>query len=127
PLDPSDTNYDFDGDGLSLVQEFTLWTMAGSHFPITQYSDGVQSTGGPQPVVTQAQKYLDLDRDGNLTDDERDADGDGLSNVVEMNTTGTQLWWNTVDWHFKPHGTGTTYVEPPYTRRVFTELDATNP
>ena len=36
---------------------------------------------------------IDLDHDGTLTDDERDADSDGLSNVVEYSYTGTQSWW----------------------------------
>ena len=36
---------------------------------------------------------LDLNGDGNLTDDERDADNDGLSNMVEYNNEGTQNWW----------------------------------
>jgi IPT/TIG domain len=127
PLDPSDTIHDFDGDGLMMWQEFKLWQASGSHFPVTQYSDGTQNSGGPQPVTNQGQHYLDGDRDGNLTDDERDFDGDGISNVNEFNITGTQVWWNAIDWRYQPHGTATSYIEPPYARRVFSDLDATSP
>ena len=33
PLDPTDINYDFDGDGLRLWQENKLWKAAGAHLP----------------------------------------------------------------------------------------------
>jgi len=125
-LDPSDTKYDFDGDGLYLWQEFKLWKASGAGFPLTQYSDGTQNSGGTQAVTTLAQTYLDLDRDGNLTDDERDADGDGLSNEVEFNFRGTQGWWNANDWHFQPHGVGLHYVEPAYSARAFSDPDPLN-
>ena len=128
PLDPTDTNYDFDGDGLLMWQEFTLWKAAGAHYPVTVYSDGKQATQGLQPVVTQAQQYLDLDHSGYLTDDELDEDGDGLSNIVEFSYRGTQAWWKGIDLHYKPHGTDpdTSYVEAPYTLRAFSDLDPTN-
>jgi hypothetical protein len=127
PLDPTDINYDFDGDGLYLWQEYKLWKATGTGFPLTRYSDGTQNTGGTQPVTTVAQRYLDIDGDGNLTDDERDEDGDGLSDVVEFNYTGTQNWWNSHDWHYKPHGPASTgvvtYVEPSYALRAFSDPD----
>jgi hypothetical protein len=127
PLDPTDVNYDFDGDGLRLWQEYKLWKATGTGFPLTQYSDGNQNTGGTQPVTTLAQRYLDLDGDGNLTDDERDEDGDGLSNMVEFNYTGTQSWWKSFDWKFKPHGpvstSVVTYLEPVYDLRAFSDPD----
>ena len=33
-LDPSDGGYDFDGDGLTLSQEYSLWRYAGATFPV---------------------------------------------------------------------------------------------
>jgi hypothetical protein len=126
PLDPSDVKFDFDGDWLFLGQEYQLWKASGTGFPLTQYSDGTQNTGGSQPVTNLAQSYLDMDGDGNLTDDERDFDGDGLSNVTEFNYRGTQEWWKDINWHYKPHGTGTDYIEPPYVARLFSDPDPLN-
>ncbi len=128
PLDPTDVDYDFDGDWLFLHQEYALWKASGTGFPLRAYSDGTQNSGGTQPVTTVAQGYLDLDEDGNLTDDERDVDNDGLSNVIELNFRGTQEWWKGFDWIRAPHspGTTTTYVEPAYYLRAFSNLDATD-
>jgi hypothetical protein len=113
PLDPSDGANDFDGDGLSEFQESALWkaTHAAANWSMP-YSDGTQNSGGSQPVVSSP---LDLNHDGNLTDDERDEDGDGLSNQVEMNYRGTQSWWTEVITSEKPYGI-----------RTFNDLDATN-
>jgi hypothetical protein len=129
PLDPTDGVYDFDGDGLLLWQEFALWKASGAHFPLTQYSDGTQNSGGTHPVTTTAEHYLDVDKDGNLTDEERDFDGDGLSNITEFSFRGTQAWWRGITWYDQPHGDGTihTYAEQPYTGRLFSDVDATNP
>lgn len=126
PLDPTDGGYDFDGDWLFLSQEYQLWKASGTGFPLRAYSDGTQNSGGTQPVTTVAQGYLDLDGDGNLTDDERDADNDGLSNVIEFNYRGQQEWWDGVDWGNPPHAKPDvkSYHEPPYTLRAFSELDA---
>jgi hypothetical protein len=126
PLDPTDINSDFDGDGLLMWQENKLWSAAtGGAYPVTAYSDGTQNSGAKVPVTAET-KWLDLDGDGNLTDDERDEDNDGLSNWVEFNEAGTQNWWAKVQWPFKPHGVGGgRYTEPVYTARQFNDVDAT--
>ena len=118
PLDPSDVNFDFDGDGLTLAQEFTLWKYSGAGFKadggLPYYSDGTQNTGGTLQASTPALQNLDLDHNGWLTDDERDADGDGLSNEVEYNYRGIQSWW-----------AGVYKDEKPYLPAKFYELSAT--
>jgi hypothetical protein len=122
PLDPSDVNDDFDGDGLLAWQEFQLWQYLGSHFnadgTLANYSDGTQNTGGP--ILTAGNpslQRLDLNHDGNLTDDERDADADGLSNIVEYDFTGTQNWWTK----------GPYKDEKPYSWRTFADPSPINP
>lgn len=111
PLDPSDGGYDFDGDGLTLSQEYALWKSKGGKFPVTEYSDGTQNSGGSVPVTTPEQQALDLDGDGNLTDDERDADGDHLSNQVEFNMQGKVGWWTAAYGDEKPYSIAT-FAEP---------------
>jgi hypothetical protein len=83
PLDPSDASTDYDRDGLTASQEFLAWVTYGSHALPLNYSDGDQTTGpvsGPAPGL----EYMDLDNDGVITDDEKDVDGDGLPNYVEI-------------------------------------------
>jgi hypothetical protein len=139
PLDPTDLNSDFDGDGLLSWQEFQLWQYAGSPWTpdgrLAAYSDGKQSTGdddmltAANPLVQcldlnhdtnitpLPRQCLDLNHDGELTDDERDADNDGLSNIVEYNYTGTQNWW----------ANGPYKDEPKYSWRAFADLNPVNP
>ena len=111
PLDPGDGvagGTDYDGDGLKLREEFMLWlsysadgarraTRPGSLASLV-YSDGLQmSVDSPPPAApapgTLANWALDIDENGVLSDDERDADADGLGNWDELRGRMTELWW----------------------------------
>jgi hypothetical protein len=92
PLDPSDANTDYDGDGLTLVDEYSAWiAFGGKRFPLN-YSDGTQTTGGPVAVTAQT-AWEDINGDGFLTDDEKDVDGDGLTNWDEAHGRMQPDWW----------------------------------
>jgi hypothetical protein len=92
PLDGSDPNVDHDGDGMTTGQEYAMWARYGGHALPLSYSGGTQNTNGPAAVN---EPQLDWDGDGSLSDEERDVDGDGLSNMVEANTTMNWSWWLT--------------------------------
>ena len=70
-----DSGVDYDGDGLTLGDEYSLWTKFGQSQVPLNYSDGRQSTTG------------------GATDDVRDADGDGLGNWDESHGRMTPDWW----------------------------------
>jgi IPT/TIG domain len=127
-LDPSDggpagttwSNVDFDGDGLTSLEEYRAWRYSGSEFDASKaggidlesplgYSDGTKfsrasavpsapifrgpSYGLPAPGYAFPATY-DLHGDGAWRDDERDADGDGLSNFLEaVRGPGKPAWW----------------------------------
>jgi len=92
PLDPTDANTDYDGDGLTMADEYAAWVLYGhSSFPLN-YSDGTQSSGGLQPVTPQT-AWEDINRDGYITDDEKDVDGDGLTNWDEAHGRMQPSWW----------------------------------
>jgi hypothetical protein len=115
PLDPTDGVFDFDGDGLLLSQEYALWRYVGATFPVSAYSDGTQNSGGTMPTIgNPGRQALDIDGDGNLSDDERDGDGDGLSNVVETNLRGTVAWWSGAYPDEKPYSISR-FAEPAFT------------
>jgi hypothetical protein len=101
PLDPSDLNTDYDGDGLTLSDEHAAWARyGGSSFPLL-YSDGTQTSGGPV-AVTPATAWEDMNGDGFLTDDEKDVDNDGLTNWDEAHGRMTPEWWIAVFDQEKP-------------------------
>lgn len=95
PLDPSDAGTDYDGDGLTLSDEHTVWVVYGaSKFPLL-YSDGTQTSMGPIQTTTST-LWADMNRDGFLTDDEKDVDNDGLTNWDEAHGRMTPEWWKAV-------------------------------
>jgi hypothetical protein len=92
PLDPSDRDTDYDGDGLTMADEHAAWVKYGnSTFPLL-YSDGTQTSGGPVQVTLQTQ-WQDMSGDGFLTDDEKDVDGDGIVNWDEAHGRMWPDWW----------------------------------
>jgi hypothetical protein len=99
-LDPTDASTDHDGDGLTMAEEYQGSKFVGyTSLDQIAYSDGDQSTG---PVVLSASvdptyaSYADMNHDGVLEDDEKDADGDGLTNWDELKGRMTQAWWTDV-------------------------------
>jgi hypothetical protein len=127
-LDPTDgggagatfSNIDFDGDGLTTLEEYRSWRYTGSSFDISKadgidlesplgYSDGTKYSrinetpgvpawrgpayGLPAPAQPFPATY-DHKSDAAWHDDERDADGDGLSNWLEAaRGPGHPQWW----------------------------------
>jgi hypothetical protein len=127
-LDPSDggaagataSNYDFDGDGLTTLEEYRAWRYTGSGLDQSRaavglesalsYSDGTKfsrASDTPPVPVWQSGNYgqtaptqsfpetYNLHGDvGTYQDDERDADVDGLSNFLEAaKGPRTEPWW----------------------------------
>jgi hypothetical protein len=80
-----DADSDYDGDGMKQKEEFAAWNLYGGRvlpsapgqsFP---YSDGNQTSPAP-PNAGGA----DFDQNTVITDEEKDADNDGLANWLEM-------------------------------------------
>ena len=154
PLDGTDAKIDYDGDSLTLLEEYQLWNAFGvKSWPIElNYSDGQQATGAPVAtpgdptnpqlrfldtnhngtvdqtelgpldmngngiVEPEEYSYNDLNGDGLLSDDERDGDGDGLSNYDETHGRMTVDLWNAIYTTEIPYPI--TYAQP-----VFFETD----
>jgi len=94
-LDATDANVDFDQDGLTQSEEHQLWLLsAAGTLPLT-YSDGDQDTSrdGARTPLAGVFNGLDRDGDGFLTDDEKDADADLLTNWEETHGQMTIGWW----------------------------------
>lgn len=160
PLDAKDTHYDFDGDVLTSKEEFSAWVGGGRNFdpsrPSTQsplgYSDGAQYSYPGEPMPMPAWKsssygigfvppdypaILDREGDGRLSDEERDADHDGLNNFVESHGPGKASWWGaklaqeqTPAWPGPPPVTPDSYSKAywgPFTQRPFADTDLADP
>ena len=96
PLDSTDAAIDHDGDGLDMTDEHSLWKYYGNLSVPLNYSAGLQkSVDQPVPEGRQL-AYMDMDGDGRLSDDERDGDGDGLTNWDESHGRMLQKWWDDV-------------------------------
>jgi IPT/TIG domain len=114
PLDSGDglpkplgTDTDYDGDSITLREESMLWMRYSSDGvlrvgrPTTLsgmiYNDGLQKSIDPAPAApppgTLLNWALELYPDGELYDDERDADADGLSNWDESHGRMLETWW----------------------------------
>lgn len=98
PLDPTDAGNDYDGDSLTLSEEYSAWVRYGGHQLPLNYSDGKpRSTGGER-------------------DDLRDVDSDGLSNYDEAHgPLSGQAWWTTFVSNEKPYKlteAGTDWLDP---------------
>lgn len=95
PLDGEDGAGDHDGDSLTLVQEYKAWRLTGGTLPLS-YSAGTQWTGGKLPVGSYpVGTGYDNNGDGTLSDNEKDADRDGLANDVEANSSlSDPKWWD---------------------------------
>jgi hypothetical protein len=127
-LDPTDgggagatfSNIDFDGDGLTTLEEYRSWRYTGSSFDASKadgldlesplgYSDGTKYSrinetpgvpawrGPAYGLAAPTQPFpatYDHNGDAAWHDDERDADGDGLSNWLEAaRGPGHPQWW----------------------------------
>jgi hypothetical protein len=106
-LDGTDGGKDFDGDGMTQTEEFAAWNLFsgralptgdGQTFP---YSDGNQAS--PSPGNRGGKDY---DNNGKVTDDEKDADDDGLANWVELaHGSTTQAPLIEFGWFYQPNQT----------------------
>lgn len=92
-LDGSDAATDYDGDGLAMVEEYILWMATNKGALPLNYSDGDQDTNASGASTPALGSPLDMNGDGVLTDDEKDADGDGLGNWDEAKGRLTAGWW----------------------------------
>ena len=127
-LDPSDgapagmgsSAYDFDGDGLTTLEEYRAWVITGSSYEPSRVAVGLESALGysdgtkysrasdvpPVPAWRSASfglanpsqpfpaTYDSHGDPGVYQDDERDADADGLSNWIEsVRGPGHYTWW----------------------------------
>lgn len=111
PLDGTDANVDFDGDSLTLYEEYMAWTYTGRPTsPSLSYSDGTQNSQG-----------------SGITDDRKDVDTDGLDNYNETHgPMSGPAWWNAVygqSEHNACHAQESAYPGVPYRGSNFVDPD----
>ena len=94
PLDSTDAGIDHDQDGLLMTDEYLLWKYYGNLSVPLIYSAGDQHSVEEAAPAQIELAYMDMDRNGRLSDDERDGDGDGLTNWDEAHGRMTQGWWD---------------------------------
>ncbi len=126
PLDSTDANTDFDGDGLTLTMEYKAWVISGRQQPLN-YSDGTQYTGGK--IRAALGDVRDLDGNGYISDDEKDVDGDGLSNFDETRGAMRMDWW-TQRYNGAQNGVAIPYLkykETPYPYQGYLETSFVDP
>ncbi|MEA2429633.1 MAG: hypothetical protein QOI19_106 [Thermoleophilaceae bacterium] len=116
-----DQDVDYDGDGLTLSDEYALWHKYGDgQFPLTSYSDGRQMT--KTVAADSSMPWQDMNWDGYLNDGEQDADGDHLSNWDERHGRITPEWWAS-----KYDGNNGAPKETPYPLVVYPSTDMLDP
>ncbi len=107
-----DSEVDFDGDGLLAREEFAAWVKYGKHALPLNYSDGTQTTGGPLPAPIGDLAYFDIRVNAVLSDEEKDVDGDGLTNMDEAHGPMTSAWWGV--WYKDEKAYYEVYAEPDW-------------
>lgn len=115
PLFAGDAEQDFDGDGMRSGEEHDMWMRSGGAVPLT-YSDGDQdtTTGAAPRTAVGEQGHLDHNKDGWLSDDEKDFDGDRLGNWVEAHGPMVGDWWGSAHTSERPffgHGRAPTLLD----------------
>lgn len=84
PLDGTDANKDFDGDGMTMIQEYNAWVLSGKPLPSGPGASFAYSDGNAFSPAPNGAGAMDLNVDGQISDDEKDVDNDGIPNWVEM-------------------------------------------
>src|SRR5437588_5809830 len=129
PLDSTDAGTDHDGDGLTMLLEYQLNRYVhGPKVGSLQYSDGKQRSQDVPAPASSVLDYMNHIKFGAansafLSDDERDADNDGLTNWDECCGRMTADWWDK-EYSGKSGGFP---KETRYADRSFPEVDPMNP
>jgi IPT/TIG domain/Bacterial TSP3 repeat len=117
PLDPADHVYDYDGDGITNAEEYAIWN-SPVLTPVKTLSP-LSYSGGKISSLDEANAdgapYPNLANDQRLTDDERDADGDGLNNWDEIRgRLSLYRWAKWTELYTTDGATPMQFLEPDY-------------